>query len=144
MEHIYKLKDKLIKEIGNYADAQLTTGVIDTLEKASTTAKNLCKIIELCEESEGGYSGRTYEYSGDGSYRDGEMSYRDGGSYARGRRRAPRDSMGRYSGYSGYSRDGYSRHSGKETAEEIRNLMGSVQDEEARREMEHLVKMLER
>lgn len=139
LENLYRLKTKLIKNIGDYADSQLTSGVVDVIQKASSAAKDICKIIEACEEEEEGYSQRG------GSYRNsyaGESGRDEGGSYARGRRRAPRDSMGRYSGY-GYSRDGYSRHSGQKTAEEIRALMSDAPDDETRREMERLVKMLE-
>lgn len=136
-DKLYRLKDNIINNLGDYADAQLSPAVMEVIRNASSAAKNLCKIIEACEEEEGGYSERGYSmdgYRGGRSYDDGR-SYADGNSYARGRRRAPRDSMGRYSGYS--------RHSGREAAEDLRAMAKEAPDEESRRELERVADMME-
>lgn len=142
-ENLYRLKDKLIENLCDYADAQINSAaVVDVIQKASSAVKNICKIIEACEDEES-YSNRGGSYRGS-SYDDGGVEYgRSMSSYARGRRNAPRDAMGRYSG-DGYSRDGYSRHSGSEAAEEIRALIYSAPDEQTKQEMERLADMLER
>lgn len=108
MDKLYIIKDKLINELGNYSDKQISTGTLEIVDKLAHAAKNVEKVIE-CEE---GYSNGSYDmrYGGNrsydgGSYGDDRGSY-DGGSYARGRGRyAKRDSMGRYSSERGYSRD---------------------------------------
>ncbi len=110
MEYIDKIKKKLCKELetisekSNISDAR----EMETLWKITDIIKNLGKIKMYEEES--GYS-------------EGMHSYDDGMSYARGRRYARRDSMGRYSrdGNSNYSNaydnnsyGGYSQHDPKE------------------------------
>ena len=74
------------------------------------------------------------------SYADGssyEGSYADEGSYARGRLRAPRDSMGRYSGARGYS-----RHGEDKAVEVLDDLRGIVRElpKDAKYEVERIIK----
>ena len=139
MEKLYSLKNQLMKELEGFAGKELSSPSLDIVMKLAGTVKNISKIIQLCEEEDegGSYLSRGSSYSRGGNYsyaRDVEP----GRDYSyRGRRGAPRDSMGRYSG------DGYSRHSGRETAQEIRQLMAEAPDEETRKEMERLVQMLE-
>lgn len=146
MEDTYKLKElkrKLIKELEGYSSKDLSSApssTLDILHRTSGTVKNLAKIIKMCEEAEedeGGYSGRM-SYGVDPMGRSVEpgrdMSYR--GSYARGRRGAPRDSMGRYSGEMGYSRHG-------DVADQIRELMEQAPDEQTRRELERIAARME-
>lgn len=75
-----------------------------------------------------GYSNHGYMHAYDGDRMDD-------GSYARGRRNAPRDSMGRYSGERGYSRAGL--------ADELRGLMHDAPDERTRQEIQRLADKLE-
>ena len=105
MHEIYELKEKVInelKEFGNHGD--LSRGDLPTIDMLAHTAKNLCKVIEICEDITG-YSMRD-DYSNRDNYsnRDGYSSryypdyYNRNYSMARGRgRNASRDSMGRYS-----------------------------------------------
>lgn len=116
MHDLYKLKDNLVKELGELGRQDLSKSNLDTIDKLAHAAKNVGKVIECCEDEEYsnamGYS-RRGGYSRRMSYADGpehenyphmdyvrpDGSYRDGGmSYARGRMNAPRDAMGRYSG----------------------------------------------
>ena len=127
MHDLYRLKENLVKELEELGKQDLSKSSLETVDKLAHAAKNVAKVIECCEEESysnamgGGYS-RAYSrgYSRGMSYADGDSyekdprqdfvrpdgSYRDGGmSYARGRRNAPRDSMGRYSGSEGVSVD---------------------------------------
>lgn len=126
MHELYELKEKLMKELNEYASQEMSAGSLEVIDKLSHAIKNICKIIEAYEEE---------EYSGRGSYASGNMGGNrysrerggryaydggQGGSYARGRN-VRRDSMGRYT-----SRDGYSRADGME--ELVESVRGMMQD----------------
>ena len=112
MHELYELKEKLLKELESYGTQELSAGTLQVVDTLSHAIKNICKIIESADEEgnsmRGDYS-RDYsrEYSRNRnrySYEGNRYSYEGGnrgGSYARGQRR---DSMGRYSRESGYSR----------------------------------------
>lgn len=91
--------------------------------------KNLLKAEQMEEESE--YSNRPMYYDGGmnfgGSYR--------GNSYARGRRNARRDSMGRY------SNEGYSR-AAEDMVGQLRELMDTAPDEQTRMDIQRMVDRL--
>ena len=129
MHYMHDLKDLLCAELEDYAEkgkksGKMSMGDLESIHKLTDTVKNILKIDML--EEEGGYS-EDGHYMGEGriygtSYDDG--MHREGGySYARGRRYARRDSMGRYSrddgmsyargGRMGGMRGGYSRDDGK-------------------------------
>jgi hypothetical protein len=124
MHYMHDLKDLLCAELEDYAEkgkksGKISMGDLETVHKLTDTVKNIMKIDVLKEEA--GYS-EDGHYMGEGriygtSYDDG--MHREGGySYARGRRYAKRDSMGRYSRddgmrYRGGMRGGYSRDDGK-------------------------------
>ena len=126
MHELYELKEKLMDELKEYGGKEMSAGSLEVVDKLTHTIKNLCKIIEESEDE--GYSNRYYPMS----YNDGG-SYR--GSYARGRN-ARRDSMGRYSGERGYSRDGL--------ADKLRDLMAEAPDERTRAEIQRLVEKMEK
>ncbi len=135
MHALYELKDILMSELEEYGKkGELSAGSLDIVDKLCHAIKNLDKIIWCCEEDgyseSNGYSSRTMNIS----YRNGSgRSYYpgDGTSYARGR-----DSQGRYS-----SRSGYSRHGN--LAERVRGMMSEAPDERTRQEMENLAMRLE-
>lgn len=122
MQELYKIKDGLIEAIIEMGEG----GPLDRLDKLAHTAKNICKIIEYCENGSGSYGG-----SYNGSY-DGTGSYysREGGSYARGRGRA-RDSMGRYSRDSG------------ELVRKMQELMKQAPNEDMRRSLQRITEEIE-
>ena len=127
MHYMETLKDLLCAELEDYAEKgqkanKMYAGDLEAIHKLTDTVKNILKIDMLEEES--GYS-EDGHYMGEGriygtSYESG-YSERGGSSYARGRRYAKRDSMGRYSRDDGMSyarggrgmRGGYSRDEGK-------------------------------
>lgn len=113
MKKLYEVKEKLIDELESYADKGISGSSVEAIDKLAHAAKNVGKIIEMCED-EGGYSERDGMYRG-GSYRRGGRSY-DGGSYRR-------DSMGRY------SRTGEDDETGKIQGlkEEVRQIMTKLE-----------------
>ena len=123
MHALYELKDMLydeLKEIGE--KGELTAGTLDTVDKLAHATKNICKVIDWCEEEK--YSSR---------YDDG-MSMARGGSYARGGRggnRGGRRGANQYGGY-GYSRTG-------DMADRLEEMRREAPDESTRQEMQRLV-----
>lgn len=131
MHGIYKLKDKIIEELeefgtkGEFKASELPT--IDTLAHA---AKNLCKLIQMCEEETGYSYGDHYyrkNYDMGNSYRNYDR-YDDGMSYARGRRRYD-------SGYSG---------NGDWMTEMLYELKEKSPNDQMKREFDEFIKRLER
>ena len=144
MHYMHDLKDLLCAELEDYAEkgkksGKMSMGDLETVHKLTDTVKNIMKIDVLKEEA--GYS-EDGTYMGDGriygtSYDDG--MHREGGySYARGRRYAKRDSMGRYSRDDGMSyarggrmsgmRGGYSRDDAKSyMIEQIEEMMETAE-----------------
>ncbi len=132
MHALYELKDMLCKELEEIGEkGELTAGTLETVEKLSSSVKNLCKIIDYCEDE---------EYSGD-------MMGGMGGSYARGGNRAgggrgSRGSRGGRTGanqYGSYAR-GYSRDG--DMISKLEDLMGEARDDKTRREIERLVEKM--
>jgi hypothetical protein len=143
------LKDLLCAELEDYAEkgkrsGKMSTADIQLIDTVLNSVKNIYKIDKYEMEAEGGYSQDT-DFMGEGrmygtSYDDG--MHREGGySYARGRRYAKRDSMGRYSrddgmsydddmsyarGGRGGNRGGYSRDDGKHY---MMDRLGELMDE---------------
>lgn len=139
MHELYELKEKLLKELKEYAGGELSTGSLEVIDKLAHSIKNICKVIEDSEQSyDDGPSRRSYEGSGrsyDGSYdmsREGgsNRSY-EGSSYRRGRGRyARRDSMGRYAA------------EGPELAMELKELMQDA-PEESKQDFKRLIQKVE-
>ena len=125
MHYMEDLKDLLCAELEDYAEkgkksGKMSAGDFQLIDTVLNSVKNIYKIDKYKEEMEcysedGTYMGEGRIYGT--SYDDG--MHREGGySYARGRRYAKRDSMGRYSRddgmmYRGGMRGGYSRDDGK-------------------------------
>ena len=154
MHYMHDLKDLLCAELEDYAEkgkksGKMSMGDLDSIHKLTDTVKNILKIDML--EDESGYS-EDGAYMGEGriygtSYDDG-MRHGVGYSYARGRRYAKRDSMGRYSWDDGYMRrdgrgmrDGYSRDEGK--AYMMDQLEGRMEDAGTAAEKEALRRWME-
>ena len=125
MHELYELKEKLMDELKEHGSKDLSAGSLEIVDKLTHTIKNLCKIIDETEESEG-YSSRYYPMS----YNDGMGGSYEGRPY-RGRSYAQRrDSMGRY------SRDGL--------ADKLRRLMDEAPDDRTRMEIQRLVEKMEK
>jgi hypothetical protein len=103
---MHKIKEMLMNELYEYEDkakkmsgGKVSQTELDRIHKLTDTVKNICK-IDMIDDEEG--------YSEDGRYMGEGRIY--GTSYARGRRNARRDSMGRYSRDDGMSYDGDSSY----------------------------------
>lgn len=96
MYKLQSLSDKLMNELKGFADkSAYSPSDIETIRNLISSVNKICEYTDAKAEKE--------EYSNRMSYDNAYNSY-DGGSYARGRMRAKRDSMGRYSREYGYSR----------------------------------------
>lgn len=114
----------------------MTSGDLETLDKLTHTLASVKKTMKMEEDGEySGYypMGGVYARDG-GSYNRGDGSY-NRGSYARGRMNARRDSMGRYSGERGYSRN--------DLADKMRELMDEAPDDRTRQDIQRMVEKLE-
>ncbi len=138
-----------LDEIEEKADkGKLSLSDVQYADTLAHLKKNLLKSEEMMEDFDEGYSsemrpmdGMSYERGGNrggnrggGSNRGG--SY-EGGSYARGRSRAKRDSMGRYSSERGYSRDA------AEMTAELREMMDDPKYSPVRSDIERLMRKVE-
>ncbi len=133
MHKLYELKDKLMKELEEYADNGKFSK--DDVEAIKYTASAIDHICNIMEDTDGEYSeammpmGDGYTYARGRSYtRDG----RGGRSYARGRMNARRDAMGRYS------------RASEDIAEQLRDMMQDAPDEHIRMEIERLANKVEK
>ena len=138
MHYMEDLKDLLCAELEDYAEkgkksGKMSAGDFQLIDTVLNSVKNIYKIDKYKEEMEGYSEDGTY--MGEGriygtSYDDG-MRREGGYSYARGRRYAKRDSMGRYSRDGGMPyrdgrgmRGGYSRDDAKSyMIEQIEEMM---------------------
>ena len=126
MRELYDIKENLLKEMKAYAKKDVTASSLTMIDTLAHALKNIDKVIEKCEEEEGG------EYSNGGSMRG---SYGDG--YSRrysgdeGSYRRKRDSMGRY------SRDGYSGHD--DITMELQEIMRSAPDDRMRQKIQSVL-----
>jgi hypothetical protein len=156
MHYMEDLKDLLCAELEEYAEkgkksGKMSMGDLESIHKLTDTVKNIMKIDVLKEET--GYSedghymgeGRIYGTSyDDGMHRGGDYSY------ARGRRYARRDSMGRYSRddgmmHRGGMRGGYSREDGKHyMMEQLEEMMEQAEKPAEREALKRCMDALKR
>lgn len=135
MHKLYELKDKLMKELEEYAEnGKFSEKDVESIKYITSSIDHICNILENADEED--YSNGMY------SRTDGQNMYsRDymrGNSYARGRgRNAKRDSMGRYSSRM------YSGADESMMVEELRSLMESAPNEQIRAKMRMLISEIE-
>lgn len=148
-EKLYELKEKLMKELGEYAqNGKYSKEDVETIKYMASAIDHMCNIIEKAEEEEeysqrggsyaydngnmggsgGPYRGGVYSRNmGGGSYRDN----RGGNSYARGRgQNARRDSMGRYS-------------RGGDMVEQLEDLKQDAPNDQIRQQIQQLISQVE-
>lgn len=135
MEHLKALKElceTLSKELEKSNDkiraagGSITPADLEYLDKLTHSIKSVKTVVAMLEGE------------GDvdlGPYMKGGYSWRPEYS-ARGRRNARRDSMGRYSGERGYSRDG-------DMIAELYELMNDAPDEHTRQEFQRFIQRME-
>lgn len=134
MHDLYKLKETLVKELEDYGKrGDLSKSALEDIDKLAHAAKNVGKVIELCEDEYSRADGNSYRdsYRGGRSY-DGGMSnrysrdgyyYDDGGMSTRRGRAA----NGRF----------VSRDAGN-MARQLREMMNQAEDEYTRSELQKL------
>ena len=141
MHELYELKEKLMKELGEYAqNGKYSKEDVETIKYMASAVDHICNIVERVDEEEysqrGGYvyddgnmsgnRGGGYSRNMGGSYRGGS-----GNSYARGRgRNAQRDSIGRYS-------------RGGDMVEQLEDLMKDAPNEQIKQQIQNLVRQIE-
>ena len=142
MHKLYEFACDELKELEKKAgDKGLSASELEYADKLTELKKNILKIEML--EDETGYSGNypmmygSYERGGNRSNNYGGGRSEEG-SYARGRRNAKRDSMGRYSSERGYSRDE------EEIVEQLEDMMDSAKDERTKMELRKLIDKMQK
>lgn len=131
MKHLEKLKEALCEELDKFGKSgDITVNSLEKIHKLTDTIKNIDKIMML--EEDDGYSEEMH-----------------GNSYARCRRYAKRDSMGRYSRDGGYSEDddyserrmgrGYSRD---EATDHLMRQLGNMMEDADPKQRETLKKWM--
>lgn len=120
------LSDKIAEKTRKIKNNGMNDGDLETIDKLTHSLASVKKIMAFAEDEEG-YSGY---YPMGGSYRESYRGSYRGGSYAR-----KRDSMGRYSGERGYSRN--------DLADKMRELMMDAPDDRTRQEIQRMVDKLE-
>ena len=127
LEALCDVLSEQIADMTRKARNGISSGDLDTIDKLTHALASVKKIMAFMDddwEDDGG----SYRYAYRGSYGH------NGGSYARGR--SPRrDSMGRYSGEYGYSRN--------DLADKMRELMQDAPDDRTRQEMKRMAEKLE-
>ena len=110
MHDLYKVRDMLVNELKEFGKkGELSKTSLDAINKLSHAAKNVCKVIDYCEQEEYDYSNamsRAYDsYSRDG-----------GNSYKRSYSRAHED-----------------------VKDHLRRLMDNANDERVREELRRMI-----
>lgn len=138
MEHF----DNLMKLVESEIEAINRNGKFKSREEIDSVYKlvDIAKDIECMNRWEEEMDGESY----DDGYGRSMRGYDDGMSYARGRRYAKRDSMGRYSrdgrSYRGNSYErGYSRDGKEEYKEQLMQLMDDAPDENTRQSIKRML-----
>ena len=143
-EKLYELKEKLMKELGEYSsNGKFSKEDAESIKYIASAIDHIYNIVERMEEEEysqrgdANMGGNSYRYSREGGNRGGggySRNYGGGGSYARGRgANARRDSMGRY------SRTG----DPVEMVEQLEELMMDAPNEQIKQQIKQLVQQLE-
>jgi hypothetical protein len=130
MHALYELKDMLCKELEEIGEkGELTAGTLDTVDKLAHSIKNICKIIDYCEEEE--YSNRGMSYEGSYENRNMEGMSRARGGRGGNRGGSRRGGANQYGSYRGYSR-------AEDMASRLEDMMHEVSDDRTRQEISRL------
>lgn len=135
MHKLYELKEKLMRELEDYADnGKFSKEDVEAIKYTASAIDHICNIVD---GEEGEYSeamGNRYTDGMGGSYARRVRT----GSYARGGNRRNRRGANQYGSYV----RGYSRAS-EDLAEQLRDIMQDAPDEKIRMEIERLANKVE-
>lgn len=109
------------------AGGKMSAGDLEVVDKLTHSIKSIKAVIAMMEESDG-YSGYYPRPWGGGVYADGGNR---GGGYGGRSYSRRRDSMGRYSGERGYSRN--------DLSDRLREMMDDAPDERTRMEIARMI-----
>ncbi len=125
MHKLYDLKDQLVEELEKYGEKNdIPKSEIPYIDTLAHACKNICKIIESCEEEEE-YSSRSMRGMSRRMSRRADPMYESYDDGMSGRR----DNRGRFA-----VEPGRSYHDG--TEEEVERLMQTAKDERTRRALQ--------
>ena len=127
MHGVYELKKKIIEELEEYGEKnEVKASELPTIDMLAHTAKNLCKLIAMCED-ETGYS-----------YGDKYFGRMDDRSYGRGRLYG-RDRYGRYDYMDGRSggEDGW-------LVEMLEDIKEKVPNHQMRKEFDEFISRMKK
>lgn len=145
MHDLYSLKEKIVKELEEYGQKELSSNSLEKIDKLAHAAKNIAKVIEFCEEDEYSNAMSRRSYRSGRSYRGGsyanDMSYDGGGSYDGSQSFVRPDGSYRGSYESRSSR--YSR-AGDDMVMQLREMMQKAPDERTKSELRNLIEKMER
>lgn len=149
MKELYELCETISEAISEANEkirssgGKLSGSDIDYIDKLTHALKSIKAVMVMMEEEEGessAYEGGRSRAGGGYRY-SRNTSYDGSGSYARGRRYAKRNSMGRYSRYS--------RNGGSYTCENdeyldtLKEAMESAPDNQTRQKIQSMIQELE-
>ena len=134
MHELYQLKEMLLDELGEIGSkGELTAGSLETVEKLSTSIKNICGNVENMEEAD------EYSMRGGSNYYSYEVGQGGGSSRYSRRRGGGRYSREGQGGVGNSMRGGrYSRNS-EDMAMRLEQMMQEAPDEATRQEFQRLV-----
>lgn len=143
MHKLYEYVCDELKDLEKKAEkGNLSMQEVQYADTLAHLKKNLMKADEMMEDEFGEYSMAYYpmtSYAEEGGNKGRYgMNRRDGYSYARGRRNARRDSMGRYSREGGYS---YADDEMHEIIADMREMMSDLPTEKQRKVREFIDNM---
>ncbi len=142
MHKLYEYVCDELKDLEKKAEkGNLSLQEIQYADTLAHLKKNLMKADEMMEDEFGEYSMAYYpmtSYAEEGGNKGGYMGRRGNYSYARGRKNAKRDSMGRYSREGGYS---YADDEMHEIIADMRGMMADLPTEKQRKVREFIDSM---
>lgn len=130
MHKLHELKEKLMRELEDYADnGKFSKDDVEAIKYTASAIDHICNILEDVDEySNAGDGGMNRSYTGDGNYQR---------SYARGRT-GGRRGANQYGSYN----MGYSRAS-ENIANELREIMRDAPNDHIRQEINNLAQKVE-
>lgn len=145
LKTLEKMADKRLMEITERLENKETPfnePIMEYVDKLSHILKSLSCVIAMREDKEDGGESYRMVNTTEGAHSYGGNSYRasmgDDMSGARGRRNAPRDAMGRYSGRS-YDDGGYSG-AADELIEHLENAKAMAEDHEMKQKLQKIIR----
>ena len=142
MHKLYEYVCDELKDLEKKAEkGNLSLQEVQYADTLAHLKKNLMKADEMMEDEFGEYSMAYYpmtSYAEEGGNKGSYVGRRGGMSYARGRRNAKRDNMGRYSRNEGYS---YAEDEMHEIISDMRGIMSKLPTEKQHEVREFIDRM---